>query len=208
MLISLKRIPWVTLLLVSVLVVGAMIKEPAQEILSLNSRIGDEGCWWQALSCHAVHFGWGHFWRDVPALALLGGLIEARSRTTLLSVLGVAAGAVPAAVLLLEPALLPYRGSSGLVIAAFAWLGANAMLRGAGRQARWAGVAALAVLAAKIWMEMSAGRLMMVAPIEVRVSWSAHFGGAMAGLAVFFLREAPRLLPKKAALHPCKGSRY
>jgi len=181
---SLGRIPWVTLTLLGALMAGAFLTEPVKEALSLGGGVRSEGQWWQALSCHTVHFGWGHFWRDGPTLALLGWLLESKSRPTLVVVLGIAAWVVPAAVLLAEPEALPYRGASGLVVATFAWLAANAVMR---RDAAWfarlAGLVALVVLAAKIWLEWTEGRLMDGGQAgAVIVSWSAHLAGALVGL--------------------------
>jgi len=188
---SLGRIPWVTLTLVGAMIAGAFLTDSVKEALSLRGGFSREGQWWQALSCHTVHFGWGHFLRDVPTLALLGWLLESKSRPTLVVVLGIAAWVVPAAVLLAEPEALPYRGASGLVVATFAWLAANAVMR---RDAAWlsrlTGLVALVVLAAKIWLEWTEGRLMEGGPGgAVLVSWSAHFAGALVGLFVSLVEE-------------------
>lgn len=197
------------MILVGALIVGASVTEPVKAALSLQSGLGEAGKWWQALSCHMVHFGWGHFWRDGPALALLSGLIEVRSRAALLAVLGIAVWVVPAAVLLSEPEILPYRGASGLVVAAFAWLGGNAIQRrDADRLARLAGVLALVVLAVKIWLEIAEGRLMEGESGEVIVvSWSAHLAGALVGLFLALFKEGFSQLPGSSLLRKTKGSR-
>jgi len=191
------------------MVVGAIAPIPLQKALSLGGVLAGNSNWWQIFTCHLVHFGWGHFWRDVPALALLSGIIEVKSRTTLLAVLGAAAGAVPAAVLLFEPGILPYRGSSGLLVAVFTWLAVNAILRrDVSWHARLAGFVALAVLAVKIWLELTEGRLMEAFPAgTVSVSWASHFGGLLAGIFVCLLREMIFLLSVRVASRKAKGSR-
>lgn len=206
--ISWNRFPWVTLCLVGVMVVGAFVKEPIREVLSLGGGVGGRERWWQVLTCHGVHFGWGHFWRNIPAFALLGGLIEAKSRAILLAILGIAAGVVSLSVLQFEAGILPYRGSSGLVVAIFTWLGVNALLRrGAGWNTRLAGFMALALLAAKIWLELTEGRVLGVRPgATVSVAWSSHLGGALAGLLVAFFQESYCLLSARHALRKNKGS--
>lgn len=198
------RFPRLTLGLAALMVVGAIAPVPLQEALSLGGGPVGKSGWWQTLTCHLVHFGWGHFWRDVPALALLCGILEVKSRTTLLAVLGVAAGVVPTAVLLFEPGILPYRGSSGLLVAVFTWLALNAILRrDVSWHARLAGIAALAVLTVKIWLELTEGRIMEAIPGEiVSVSWASHFGGALAGLFVCLLREL--FLPQPTGVTPHK----
>lgn len=184
-----------TLALVGALILGALAGESAKTVLSLGGGFRGKTEWWQALSCHTVHFGWGHFWRVVPPLALWGWLVESKSRPALLVVLGIAAWTVPAAVLLCEPEVLPYRGASGLACATVTWLAANAILRrDAGRLARLTGLAALVALAAKIGLELTEGRLMGGEPGgTVVVSWSAHLAGALAGLCVSLFGEAGRV---------------
>jgi membrane associated rhomboid family serine protease len=139
----------------------------------------------------------------------MGWLLESKSRPTLLIVLGIAAWVVPGAVLLAEPEILPYRGASGLAVAAFAWLAANAVTRqDSGWLARLTGLVALVALAAKIWLELSKGRLMEGGPGgAVIVSWSAHFAGALVGLLVSLFTEGvlrtrgwSRLLKPKGSL--------
>jgi membrane associated rhomboid family serine protease len=202
----LGRFPWITLTLVGALMVGAFLTEPVKEVLSLGGGLSG-GKWWQAFTCHTVHFGWGHFWRDVTALALLGWLLESKSRHMLLIVLSIAACVVPATVLLVEPEILPYRGASGLVVAAYAWLTANVfMQRDAGWLARLTGLLALVALAAKILLEITEGRL-MEGGLEgtVIVSWSAHFAGAMVGLLVSLFAEGVLKARNRSALKNRKG---
>lgn len=190
-----------TLILVGVLILGALAAEPARVALSLGGGPKGEAEWWQALTCHTVHFGWSHFWRVVPPLALWGWLLESKTRPALLAILGTAVWAVPAAVLLGEPEVLPYRGASGLACAAFAWLAGNAILRrDTGRIARLAGLVALVALAAKIGLELTEERLMEGGTVVV--SWSAHLAGALVGLCVSLFGEKSRAGRKRRREFP------
>lgn len=186
------RIPWATLTLVAILFLGALAKEHVRDVLGLGSDFMEKGQWWQVLTCHTVHFGWGHFWRDVPSLALMGWLLESKSRPTFLAILGIAAFGVPVAVLLCEPEILPYRGASGLAAAVFSWLAANmAVRRDAGWLFRLTGLVALVALVAKIWLDLTGKRLLVAdAGAVIVVSWSSHLAGALVGFGVCLFEAA------------------
>lgn len=197
------RIPWATLTLVAIIFLGALAKESVRGVFSLGSDFIEKGQWWQVLTCHTVHFGWGHFWRDVPLLALLGWLMESKSRSTFLATLGIAAFGVPFAVLLCEPEILPYRGASGLAAAVFSWLAANMVIRrNAGWLFRLTGLVALVMLVAKIWLDLTGKRLLVAdeGAIIVVVSWSSHLAGALVGLGVSLFQATTRGRARRSQL--------
>ena len=151
-----------------------------QAALALDRGALAAGQWWRLWSGHAVHYGLAHAAVNAAALAALlawlrpGGCLALGSLVCL-PLLGFA-------VLWLEPALLQYRGASGVVV----WLGTLAWLQA--WQARDAGRGWLLLLAtvlvAKLVWESWPGRVVPSGslPEGVSLAWSAHLAGAVLGL--------------------------
>ena len=109
------RAPLFTLLLCS-LSVGFMLLPPTlHNVLYFDYFQVSRGNWQGLITGHWVHAGGQHLVWNVSALALLGALIEARSRTLLL--VSIAIGTLFVDLLLLSPlgGLQRYCGLSGLL---------------------------------------------------------------------------------------------
>lgn len=128
---------------------------------------------WRLLGAHLVH-GWPELALfDLGAIALLGALVEQRSRALLGSTLLLAALIAGAAVLALRPDLALYQGSSALASALF-------VVAAAGLGRPWRRVA-LVAFAAKLALEAAGLWSSPAQPGSVETVALAHVAGALAG---------------------------
>jgi membrane associated rhomboid family serine protease len=176
-------------IVVAAAVLVALLPEATARSLALEPSAVASGQVWRLVTCHLAHYDHWHVVRDVSLLAIVA-LVAGRRRAPALGI-SILAGLflVPAAVLLLEPVLTPYRGASGLGAAALAGVGlslaADRLLDTSGRAL---GALAVGVLMVLILYEAWVGRTVSVAgpsTSAVAVAYSSHLGGVLAGVVGF-----------------------
>jgi rhomboid family GlyGly-CTERM serine protease len=155
-----------------------------QHALILDRDLVGSGQLWRIATGSVVHFSASHLAFDLLVVVVAGSLLE-RSGRALLPVLLASAIAVGTAVLAFAPEIGKYGGLSGVAYAVVMLLGLDG-LRTSGLT-RWAAIATLLLLAAKLWWEMGSGVFLLVS--ETGVGFEpvpvAHVAGAVAGMAWF-----------------------
>lgn len=151
--------------------------EAGRELLRYERSALAAGEWWRLASAHLVHLSWRHALLNVLGLALLWALF-ARDYTPRqwLLILGAAALAIDAGLLLLHSTLQWYVGSSGVLHGVLA-AGALAHLR-RGEADGWL---LTGLLAGKLAYEHWAGALPLAGAVAVVLP--AHLYGALGGAA-------------------------
>ncbi len=151
--------------------------EAGRELLRYDRSALAAGEWWRLATAHLVHLSWRHALLNVLGLALLWALF-ARDYTPRqwLLILGAAALAIDAGLLLLHSTLDWYVGSSGVLHGALA-AGALAHLR-RGEADGWL---LTGLLAGKLAYEHWAGALPFAGAVAVVLP--AHLYGAVGGAA-------------------------
>jgi rhomboid family GlyGly-CTERM serine protease len=157
---------------------------------------------WRFFTGHLVHWNTDHLLWDVLMFAVLGAMVERRSRRALVGVLALSAAAISAAVWFGNPTMIQYRGLSGIDSALFTFVAA-ALVRDARRAghstALWATVAMTVGFVGKIGYEVATGQTLFVdsssagfIPLPI-----AHAIGGAAGIVVWLVatRETASKLP-------------
>ena len=182
---SKTRFPLLTLSLLA-LIAGLHWLVPDRSLLWFSADAIAQGETWRFISGHFVHADTGHLLWNALGLAILGVLIEWRSRAMLLAAL--AAGVIAVGILLLTPAspLEHYCGLSGVLnslLAVALWMEWRA-------SRSWLVIAVACGSLAKVVIEISTG-----VSIVSDVSWPpwawSHAAGLIGGLVVMLLPERP-----------------
>lgn len=200
------RFPTITVSL-GVLALALWLIPGANAVLQLERTAIAAGEFWRLITGHLTHWTASHLGWDLAAFALLGTLIERRSRRLLVATLATSALAISAAVWFFEPDLATYRGLSGVDSALFAtW--AMLVVRQAihahrRRTALWIGIASVG-FAAKTVVESLADATVFVAahPLFVPVPL-AHVAGAVAGLLAALAYSSIANAAHVVAAWPC-----
>ncbi|MBE2216358.1 MAG: rhombosortase [Opitutaceae bacterium] len=195
-----RRFPWITASL-SALTLAAWLMPGASAALQFDRTAIAHGSWWQLLSGHFTHWTPSHLGWDLAAFALLGTILERRSRAGLVTTLAAGAIAISAAVWTLAPELATYRGLSGidsaLFVACVSLLVAEAARERRPASAAWILLGAIAFVA-KTVVESMTTTTFFVAPDASFVPVPlAHAAGAAAGLLCALTRQR---LTRAAAL--------
>jgi rhomboid family GlyGly-CTERM serine protease len=182
---SKSRFPFVTLSLLA-LIAGLHWLVPDRSVLWFSADAIAQGETWRFISGHFVHIDTGHLLWNALGLAILGVLIEWRSRALLFSAL--LTGIVAVGFLLLTPAspLENYCGLSGVLNALLAvalWMEWRA-------SRSWLVIAIACGSLAKVVTEVSTG-----VSIVSDVSWPpwawSHAAGLLGGICVMLAPERP-----------------
>ena len=182
---SKTRFPLLTLSLLA-LIAGLHWLVPDRSLLWFSADAIAQGETWRFISGHFVHADTGHLLWNALGLAILGVLIEWRSRSMLLAAL--AAGVIAVGILLLTPAspLEHYCGLSGVLnslLAVALWIEWRA-------SRSWLVIAVACGSLAKVVIEISTG-----VSIVSDISWPpwawSHAAGLIGGLVVMLLPERP-----------------
>ncbi|MBI2919837.1 MAG: rhombosortase [Planctomycetes bacterium] len=181
---ALRRLPLATLALTATAVAAS--SAAAAGFFELTPAALAAGESWRLLTGHFTHFGAEHLLWDAAAFAFLGTLCERDSRPRFLAALALAALAIPAAILLVHPALPSYRGLSGLDSALFALLTAT-IVRERAAEGGWGWVAVtcavFALFLGKLVFELATGTAFFLQDDSAFVPVPlAHLVGAAAGL--------------------------
>jgi rhomboid family GlyGly-CTERM serine protease len=199
----LRRIPWLTALLV---VVSLLIypSDLLRGALLYDRTAILHGELWRLWTGHLVHFTPAHLVADLAIVALAGGLLELRLRKGYPWLLAGTPLIVSLAFLFGLPEMAVYGGLSALgsaMIAALAALGLTGA-KGVGPVA----LAVLLLLCGKIAWETAAATSLLL-------QWSdqpfvpvplAHAAGALAGLGAVLLHRDIPALPRKAKQNPAR----
>jgi rhomboid family GlyGly-CTERM serine protease len=164
-------VPWVTAAL-SGAVVALFVVAGAPEALML----GGSGPW-RWLTAHAVHLSVDHLLYDALAFAVLGTVVELRSRTSLLAVLLVAALAVSGYAAWALPTGASYGGLSGIDAALTAAVVVQLLESPDRRPGALLGLA----FGAKLLLEQTSGGALLAEGLHLP---AVHLVGAAAGAAV------------------------
>jgi len=142
---------------------------------------------WKLATCHLLHWSWDHFFWDVMVLVAAGTFCETRWPQRFHLVLATAGVLIPLAVMLSAPALLSYRGLSGIDSALFA-LAAGSLLIEEIQAARPLAAILVGVAVAaqflKIGLESTAGQTLFVQDAPFVPVPLSHLSGAVIGCLV------------------------
>lgn len=150
--------------------------------LQQQLQFAGESGWWSVVSSHFVHWSWSHLFWDLLVFLVVGALLEIHLGSARL--LGLIFGATIAgtgALVIFEPALVPYRGLSGVSIALCACAGL-CLFRRVGER-----VSLFAVLIGKSFYEVSAESPLFVSSDLFTVAASVHFAGVVWAVACYAL---------------------
>lgn len=178
--------PWVTTALAMVALALGLIPG-AGEALQFDRAVIAHGQVARLLTGHLTHWTASHLAWDLGAFALLGSLVESRSRSLFTGVSAASALAISVAVYWLQPGFELYRGLSGVDSALFGAAVLTGLTREIGRPqaTSWIAVAALAAFIVKCALEIFLGRALFVAPDPAFVPVPlAHAAGAVIGAAL------------------------
>lgn len=156
-----------------------------QDALEFNRGAIMAGQWWRVLTCHFVHWSWGHLAGDISAVIGLIWLIRERlaERWFLPAALGVLAFA-GASVFISSGDIYLYRGMSGINHAVLGWVLVVKISESAGI-ARRLSAGALFILFAKIFCEShDIFCLGTGLPDGIRTVATVHAAGLLAGVAM------------------------
>jgi rhomboid family GlyGly-CTERM serine protease len=179
------RFPSLTISLLTLLA-GLHWLVPDRSLLWFSADAIAQGETWRFISGHFVHADTGHLLWNALGLAILGLLIEWRSRSMLLAAL--VAGVIAVGILLLTPVspLAHYCGLSGVLnslLAVALWMEWQA-------SRSWLVIAVACGSLAKVVIEVSTG-----VSIVSDISWPpwawSHAAGLVGGLAVMLVRGRP-----------------
>jgi rhomboid family GlyGly-CTERM serine protease len=177
-----RRVPIVTLIVIGLSVLVQLL--PATRFLVYDRTAILAGEWWRVVTGHWVHFSTQHFLYDTAAFGIASWMIESRGCKSFAWLCVLAALSISGSMLLFEPRLQICGGLSGLATAALVFLALNSLSeRGAWR---WLCATALLVCAAKLSMEVTTGKSVL---LQGTASYSLvpcnHIAGALTAVAVF-----------------------
>lgn len=172
-----SSLPWLV-----PLVAGLALLVPGAQARLEVGRVHLPDAPWRLLTAHLAHYSFEHWLLDALTFLALGSACVRRAARRTYATLLVAALAIPAGVLLLQPEIRCYRGLSGLDSALFGLLLALTLRSGRSGQALLAG----ALFMAKLAFELTTGRSVFYDPSDSGFTPLplAHALGALAGLAV------------------------
>jgi len=149
------------------------------------------GEFWRLLTGHLTHWNGDHLTWDLLMFAVLGAMIERRSRWSLIAIVLAAAGSISAAVWLAQPQITQYRGLSGVDSALFTYVVAMLLTDARRSKQSLATAGILAVVAGfvgKLVWELSTGTTLFVdsAAANFTPLPLAHVVGGAVGLLTWF----------------------
>lgn len=176
-----RRLPWLTLAVAGVACLVHATPGARGWLVFDRAIVAAEP--WRLATGSLVHWSLSHLLLDLAAFGAGAMLVERRSRARLALLLVVASIGVGASVHLLAPGLARYAGLSGV---AYAVLVAAALDLLAGDETRGVGLAAVAALAAKLWLDVTASAPLLVDAGDVVAAPVAHVAGSVAALALWW----------------------
>jgi len=145
---------------------------------------------WRLLTCHWAHWHLDHLCWNLAVFAVLGAMMETRSRARFLACVVISALVISTALVVTQPGLERYRGASGVDSALFAAV-VTATLREAVAARQWRAATWLALgitaLFGKIVFESVTGRCLFVDTTTFTPIPLVHGLGAIVGVIVALL---------------------
>jgi rhomboid family GlyGly-CTERM serine protease len=182
-----RRIPWLTLALASVILLVQAVPE-----LTHAAEWQRTGEWHRVFSCHFTHWSWDHLSWNLAMLLILGIPCELAARREMGIAIFAALVAIPIAILICLPEMRQYRGFSGVDSALLTLLLALRWRQGHRLVPALVGIA----FAGKIGYELVAGTALFAdsavagfVPVPL-----AHAVGALCGLMVAWRRPGSTYL--------------
>lgn len=187
---NLNRFPWLTagvLVLTLVVFVGQPVW--GSEIVLAPAAVA-AGEWWRIYTGQFSHFGQGHLWPNLACVALWGALLEMQDRGLLALDLGIGMAVLGILLCLICPELAEYRGLSGVAALLLTQLLLLALThpRGAWWVKGLVAVGALLTLVVAISATSRGAPLIAQLSPGIVVVHSAHWVGALVGVALWGLR--------------------
>lgn len=183
-------VPWITAGLVAAALLAQWLPG-AIDVFAYDRGAVGRGELWRIVTGHFVHYSAAHLGNSLLALVPAAWLVEVRRRSDVLPIVLGAALAIGVTLFLGEPAIVEYRGASGIGLAFLAYAG----LCGLHDERRWRLVCQvlLAVLVAKLIAE-GAGWQLRNWQTEARFVpvLSSHVVGAMVGAVAYVWRRHRR----------------
>jgi rhomboid family GlyGly-CTERM serine protease len=175
-----KAFPWATLALALVAVLALVFQSVFEKLIYDRSLIF-RGQVWRCWTGHVAHYGLSHlFWNlavFVPAGCWLERLWPRGGRWFY----AVCPPVISLALLWLDPSLIRYAGLSGLATGVLILL-AGRQLSGKNHEPAWLWLGVLALVGAKIVLELITGAPLMVSGFAgIRTVPLAHLGGLICG---------------------------
>jgi rhomboid family GlyGly-CTERM serine protease len=153
---------------------------------------------WRLLTCHWTHWHLDHLCWNLAVFTVLGAMLEIRSRVRFLVCVVASALVISATLVVAQPELELYRGSSGIDSALFAAV-VTATLREAIAARQWLTATwltlAITALSAKIAFESVTGRCLFVDTTTFTPIPLVHGLGAMVGVIVALAPATGRAAP-------------
>lgn len=188
------RVPWVTLVFVTVAAAVALLPAGAAAFEYDRAAVA-AGASWRPFTAQLVHWGTRMAATDLGAVLVLGSVLERRSRRA--AVLAMACGLALAAAGLhwLPPPVARYRGSSTIASALYVALALDLGSGARSAAVRGGAVMAAAAFLAKTGFEAATGRALFAGPMPpgVEVLPRAHLLGGLGGAIGWALRGRPPL---------------
>ena len=180
---AIRRIPWVTILIVALALAVAFLPRGA-DLFAYDRTAILRGEFWRLWTGHLVHFSASHLGWDLLAAAFAGAWIE-RAQFRGGRWLWILAPPVISLILLIgDPALERYGGLSGMATAAVVFACLGELRRPDARRGFWQ--AMLALVALKVGWEFLTGETIFAHfdSIAVRAVPLSHAAGVVAALRV------------------------
>lgn len=174
--------PWAAPLLIAALAVAIAAVPGAAPVLQWDREAIAQGQVWRLLTGHLTHWSLDHLAWDVLAFAVLGVWAWSQNAARFWWTLIGSSLAIGAALWLWQPALIVYRGLSGIDSALFALVAVTVWRRGSCGW-RWAAIVALLAFMGKTVFELATGSALFVQALGPGVSAVplAHLVGAAMG---------------------------
>jgi rhomboid family GlyGly-CTERM serine protease len=176
-----KALPWATLAIALVAIL-ALAFQSVSEVFIYDRSLIFRGQIWRSWTGHVVHYGPSHLFWDLAVFLPAGCWLErlwpwsARWFYTVCPLL------ISLAMLWLDPSLNRYAGLSGLATGVLVLL-AGRQLSGKNHEPAWFWLGVLALVGAKIGLEIITGAPLVVSGFSgIRTVPLAHIGGLVCGI--------------------------
>ena len=180
-----RYVAWLTCILAAIALL-AQTNDDIGQCLAYDRTAIIAGEVWRLVTGHLTHWNADHLFWDIAMFMILGVIVERRNARHFAGLLAAAALAISAVLWFCHPAIVQYRGLSGIDSALFTY--AAIMLSVEARQARRPALSrlilvSLAGFASKVGYEFVTGSTLFVSSSEAGFSplASAHLIGGLVG---------------------------
>jgi rhomboid family GlyGly-CTERM serine protease len=178
-----KAIPWMTLAMTAAAVILFLCHWEDRFIYDRNLIL--RGQVWRGWTGHLVHFGGSHLFWNLAVFLPAGWWLERIRPGVARLFLALSPYVITGVLLLFDPTLLRYAGLSGVATGLLVLLSCGQLQRGQG-EPRWFWLGVLALVGAKIGLELFTGKPLLVRDFNgIRDVPLAHLGGAAWAVATW-----------------------